>query len=105
MRKATLAFILVLVAMDVMALGIVIPVLPKLVERFSNGDTARAAEVFGAMNTAWGVMQFIFMPLVGMLSDRFGRRPVILVSCAGLGFDYFLMALAPSVAWLFVGRV
>jgi DHA1 family tetracycline resistance protein-like MFS transporter len=105
MRKATLAFILVLVAMDVMAMGIVIPVLPKLVERFSAGDTARAAEVFGAMNTAWGVMQFIFMPVIGMLSDRFGRRRVILISCAGLGFDYFLMALAPSVEWLFVGRV
>ena len=105
MRKATLAFIFVLVAMDVMALGIVIPVLPKLVIRFSGGDTARAAEVFGAMNTSWGVMQFIFMPVIGMLSDRFGRRPVILASCAGLGFDYFLMALAPSVEWLFVGRV
>jgi DHA1 family tetracycline resistance protein-like MFS transporter len=88
-----------------MAMGIVIPVLPKLVERFSDGNTARAAETFGAMNTAFGVMQFFFMPIIGMLSDRFGRRPVILVSCAGLGFDFFLMALAPSVEWLFVGRV
>ena len=105
MRKATLTFILVLVAMDIIAMGIVIPVLPKLVERFSGGDTARAAEVFGAMSTAWGVMQFVFMPVFGMLSDRFGRRPVILVSCLGLGLDYFLMALAPSIAWLFVGRV
>src|SRR5258706_7300269 len=105
MRKATLAFVFVLVAMDVMALGIVIPVLPKLVERFEGGDTARAAEMFGAMNTAWGVMQFLFMPVLGMLSDRFGRRPVILISCAGLGLDYFVMALAPTLGWLFAGRV
>jgi len=104
-RKATLAFVFVLVAMDVMALGIVIPVLPKLVERFEGGDTARAAEMFGAMNTAWGVMQFLFMPVLGMLSDRFGRRPVILISCAGLGLDYFVMALAPTLGWLFAGRV
>ena len=105
MRKATLAFIFILVAMDVLAMGIIIPVLPKLVEQFEGGDTARASQVFGAMNTAWGVMQFVFMPVLGMLSDRFGRRPVILISCVGLGLDYFLMALAPSIAWLFVGRV
>ena len=105
MCKATLAFILVLVAMDVMAMGIVIPVLPKLVERFASGDTARAAGLFGAMATAWGVMQFFFMPVLGMLSDRFGRRPVILISCFGLGLDYFVMALAPNIEWLFVGRV
>lgn len=86
-------------------MGIVIPVLPKLVEQFEGGNTARAAEMFGAMNTAWGVMQFVFMPILGMLSDRFGRRPVILISCVGLGLDYFLMAWAPSIAWLFVGRV
>lgn len=105
MRRATLAFIFALVVMDVVALGIVIPVLPKLVEQFMAGDTARAAEVYGAMSTAWGVMQFIAMPIIGMLSDRFGRRPVILISCFGLGLDYFVMALAPSVAWLFFGRV
>ena len=105
MRKATLAFIFALLVMDVLALGIVIPVLPKLVEQFEGGDTARAARMFGAMSTAFGVMQFAFMPLIGMLSDRFGRRPVILISCFGLGVDYFVMALAPTLAWLFVGRV
>ena len=105
MRKATLAFIFALVTLDVLALGIVIPVLPKLIERFEGGDTARAAEIFGAMSTAWAVMQFVSMPIIGMLSDRFGRRPVILISCLGLGIDYFIMALAPSIAWLFVGRV
>ncbi|APV50280.1 tetracycline resistance MFS efflux pump [Betaproteobacteria bacterium GR16-43] len=105
MRKATLAFIFILVAMDILALGITIPVLPKLVERFMGGDTASAAEVFGVFGTAWSVMQFIAMPLVGMLSDRFGRRPVILISCLGLGLDYFFMALAPTLGWLFVGRL
>ena len=105
MRKATLGFIFALVAMDILAMGIIIPVLPKLVERFLGGDTARAAQMYGFFATAWGVMQFISMPVLGMLSDRFGRRPVILVSCLGLGLDYFLMALAPNLAWLFVGRL
>jgi DHA1 family tetracycline resistance protein-like MFS transporter len=104
-RKATLAFIFALVAMDVLAMGIVIPVYPKLIEQFMGGDTARAAQVYGYMSTAWGVMQFVFMPLLGMLSDRFGRRPVILISCFGLSVDYLIMALAPDVEWLFVGRV
>lgn len=105
MRKATLAFVFALVAMDVRAMGIVIPVYPRLIEQFMHGDTARAAEVYGYMSTAWGVMQLIFMPLLGMLSDRFGRRPVILISCFGLAVDYLVMALAPNVEWLFAGRV
>ena len=105
MRKATLGFIFALVCMDMLALGIVIPVLPKLVQDFVGGDTARASHFFGAMNTAWGVMQFLAMPVLGMVSDRFGRRPVILLSCLGLGLDYFVMALAPDVNWLFVGRL
>jgi DHA1 family tetracycline resistance protein-like MFS transporter len=69
------------------------------------GDTARAAEVFGLFGTAWSLMQFFFMPLLGMLSDRFGRRPVILISCLGMGLDYFFMALAPSLVLLFIGRL
>ncbi|MGE0356098.1 MAG: TCR/Tet family MFS transporter [Burkholderiales bacterium] len=104
-RPAAIAFIFALVVVDVVAMGIVIPVLPKLVESFEGGDTARAAAVYGVFGTAWALMQFIFMPFFGALSDRFGRRPVILVSCLGLGLDYFFMALAPSLAWLFVGRV
>ncbi|MBK6982236.1 MAG: TCR/Tet family MFS transporter [Betaproteobacteria bacterium] len=104
-RPAALVFIFILVVVDVIAMGIVIPVLPKLVESFEGGDTARAAAVYGVFGTAWGLMQFVFMPLLGAVSDRYGRRPVILVSCFGLGLDYFLMALAPNLAWLFVGRV
>ncbi len=104
-RPAALGFIFALVVVDVIAMGVVIPVLPKLVEAFEGGDTARAAEVYGVFGTAWALMQFLFMPILGALSDRYGRRPVILISCFGLGLDYFLMALAPNLAWLFVGRV
>lgn len=104
-RPAALGFIFALVVVDVVAMGVVIPVLPKLVEAFEGGDTARAAEVYGVFGTAWALMQFLFMPILGALSDRYGRRPVILISCFGLGLDYLLMALAPNLAWLFVGRV
>jgi len=105
MRRAAIAFIFVTVVIDVLAMGIVIPVLPRLVEAFEGGDTARAAETFGVFGTAWGLMQFIFMPLIGALSDHYGRRPVILISCFGLGIDFFVMALAPTLGWLFVGRI
>ena len=104
-RRAAVAFILVTVALDVLALGIVIPVQPKLVEIFLGGDTARAAIIFGIMSASWALMQFFFSPLLGALSDRYGRRPIILISNLGLGLDYILMALAPSLAWLFVGRI
>ena len=104
-RQAALAFIFVTVVLDILALGIVIPVLPHLVEDFMGGDTAGAAKVYGLFGTVWALMQFISMPVVGALSDRFGRRRVILLSNLGLGLDYVLMALAPNLAWLFVGRV
>jgi MFS transporter, DHA1 family, tetracycline resistance protein len=81
------------------------PILPKLVESFVDNDTARAARIFGVFGTAWALMQFLFSPILGSLSDRFGRRPVVLLSNFGLGLDYVLMALAPSLLWLFVGRV
>ena len=104
-RPAAVAFILVTVVLDVLAFGIVVPVLPKLIEAFQHGDTALAAETYGVFATAWGLMQFVFSPLLGVLSDRFGRRRVLLVSLTGLGLDYILMALAPTLAWLFIGRV
>ena len=88
-----------------LALGIVIPVLPKLVLDFVGGDAVRAADYLGLFGTAWALMQFLFSPMHGALSDRFGRRPLILMSNFGLGLDYILMALAPTLAWLFVGRV
>jgi MFS transporter, DHA1 family, tetracycline resistance protein len=84
---------------------VMIPVLPTLVLGFMGGDTAGAAEVFGLFATAWGLMQFLCSPLMGALSDRYGRRPVILISCLGLGLDYIFMAIAPSLTLLFVGRI
>ena len=104
-RRAALVFIFITVLLDILALGIIIPVLPKLVENFLGGNTAAAAEMYGLFGTVWALMQFVFSPVLGALSDRFGRRPVILISCFGLGFDYILMALAPTLIWLFVGRV
>src|SRR5215475_1776365 len=104
-RKAAFAFVFVTVLLDMLALGIVIPVLPKLIESFLAGDTARASEIVGLFSAVWALMQFLFSPLQGALSDRFGRRPVILISNFGLGLDYVLMALAPNLVWLFVGRV
>ena len=103
-RRAAVAFVLVTVALDMLALGIVIPVLPRLVLGFLDGDTSRAARAYGLFSTVWALMQFVFSPVQGALSDRFGRRPVILLSNVGLGLDYVLMALSPSLAWLFVGR-
>ena len=88
MRKAALAFIFVTVVLDVIAMGVVIPVLPTLVEGFLGGNTASAARVFGVFGTVWSLMQFVCSPLLGALSDRFGRRPVILLSNFGLGLDY-----------------
>ncbi|MCA9192592.1 MAG: TCR/Tet family MFS transporter [Planctomycetales bacterium] len=105
-RQATIIFIFITVVLDVLSLGVIIPVLPKLIEEeFLNGDTARAALYTGYFGTTWAAMQFLFSPLLGALSDRFGRRKVILISCLGLGLDYILMALAPNLTWLFVGRV
>jgi DHA1 family tetracycline resistance protein-like MFS transporter len=103
--KAALAFILVTVGLDVIALGIIIPVLPKLVESMAGGDTVRAAELFGVFGTAWALMQLVSSPVLGALSDRFGRRPVLLLSTLGLGLDYILMAVAPDLVWLFIGRL
>jgi MFS transporter, DHA1 family, tetracycline resistance protein len=103
--RRALAFIFCTVSLDVLALGVMIPVLPGIVLGFMDGDVAGAAEVFGLFATVWGAMQFVSSPLLGALSDRYGRRPIILLSCLGLGLDYVFMALAPSLVLLFVGRV
>jgi DHA1 family tetracycline resistance protein-like MFS transporter len=104
-RSGAVAFIFVTILLDMFALGLIMPILPKLVESFVANDTASAARIFGLFGTAWALMQFLFSPIMGGLSDRFGRRPVVLLSNFGLGLDYVLMALAPSLIWLFVGRV
>lgn len=104
-RRAAIAFILITVLLDIIAMGIVIPVFPALVEDFVSGETSRAAELVGLFFTIWALMQFLFSPLAGALSDRFGRRPVILISNFGLGLSYVMTALAPSLAWLFISRM
>jgi DHA1 family tetracycline resistance protein-like MFS transporter len=104
-RGGAVAFIFVTILLDMFALGLIIPILPKLVESFVNNDTASAARIFGLFGTVWAAMQFFFSPILGGLSDRFGRRPVVLLSNLGLALDNVLMALAPSLIWLFVGRV
>ncbi|QWG26023.1 TCR/Tet family MFS transporter [Bradyrhizobium sediminis] len=103
--RGAAAFIFVTILLDMLALGLIMPILPKLVESFVDNDTASAARIFGVFGTAWALMQFFCSPVLGGLSDRFGRRPVILLSNFGLALDYVLMALAPSLIWLFVGRV
>lgn len=104
-QKASVIFIFGTVLLDMLALGVIIPVLPPLIEEFLGGDTAKAAEMIGIFGTAWAAMQFIFSPILGVLSDKIGRRPVVLISNFGLGIDYLLMAVAPTLGWLFVGRV
>lgn len=104
-RKAAVTFIFITVMLDMLALGLIMPVLPKLVLNFLGGDTPNASKMFGIFATVFSLMQFVFSPLLGVLSDRFGRRPVILLSNFGLGLDYIVMALAPTIGWLFVGRV
>ncbi len=104
-RPAAFIFIFITILLDMLALGLVMPVLPRLVQSFVANDTAVAARVFGLFGTAWAAMQFVASPVLGALSDRFGRRPVVLLSNFGLALDYVLMALAPSLSWLFVGRL
>src|SRR5437588_1382303 len=104
-RRAALVFIFITVVLDMLALGMIAPVLPKLVISFMGGNTESAARIYGLFGTIWALMQFVFAPVLGTLSDRFGRRPIVLLSNFGLGLDYILMALAPTLNWLFVGRV
>jgi len=103
--RAAVAFVLVTVFLDMLAMAIIIPVLPRLVLAFSGGDTAAASGVLGVFGTTFNLMQFVASPVIGALSDRFGRRPIILLSNFGLGLDYVLMALAPGLALLFIGRL
>jgi len=103
-RRAALGFIFVTVLLDMLAFGVAAPTLPKLISDFLGGNTARASEYLGFFITTFALVQFVFSPVLGLLSDRFGRRPVILLSNFGLAVDYIIMALAPSLNWLFLGR-
>src|SRR5438128_9647754 len=104
-RKAAVVFIFITVMLDMLALGLIAPVLPKLILDFRGGDSVSAANWLGWFGTIFAAMQFFFSPIIGVASDRFGRRPVILLSNLGLGLDYIVMALAPTIGWLFLGRI
>lgn len=104
-RPAAVIFVFVTIVIDVLAMGIIIPVLPHLVLDFESGNDASAAAIYGYFGLTFAFVQFFFAPILGALSDRFGRRPVLLISVFGHGLDFILMALAPTLAWLFVGRV
>src|SRR5437016_2996033 len=104
-RQAAVIFILVTVTLDVLAMGLIIPVLPKLILDFLGGEMTDAAKWSARFAVVFALMQFFFSPVLGVLSDRFGRRPVILLSNLGLGLDYIVMALAPTMSWLFLGRI
>jgi len=103
-QRAALAFIFVTAVLDIVAMGIIIPVLPGLIEDFV-GSNARAGVINGVFVALWAGMQFVCSPIIGSLSDQYGRRPVILISCAGLALDYVLMAVAPDLWWLALGRI
>jgi DHA1 family tetracycline resistance protein-like MFS transporter len=104
-RKAGMAFILVTLFLDILGIGIIVPVLPHLVTDMLGGDTSRAAFYYGAIAASFALMQFLFAPVLGALSDRVGRRPVLLVALFGFGVNYVMLGLAPTLAWLFAARI
>lgn len=100
-----LLFIFITVLVDVIGLGIIIPIVPKLIENLTGLGINEASKYGGWLLFSFAIMQFIFSPILGGLSDRFGRRLILLLSLFGLGLDYIFHAFAPSIAWLFVGRI
>lgn len=104
-RRNAALFIFFTVALDMLALGMIAPVLPRLVENLMHGTPSQASQLLGIFGTVFAGMQFVFSPVIGSLSDRWGRRPIVLLSNFGLGFDYLLMAWAPTVGWLLLGRI
>ncbi|MDH3402156.1 MAG: TCR/Tet family MFS transporter [Acidobacteriota bacterium] len=104
-RPAAMIFILVTLFIDILGIGIIVPVLPELVKHFVGGSTTLAGRYVGVIAASYALMQFLCAPILGALSDRFGRRPILLVALFGLGVDYLIQGLAPTIGWLFVGRL
>ncbi|MEY2937906.1 MAG: hypothetical protein RL062_495, partial [Bacteroidota bacterium] len=103
--NSTIIFIFITLLIDVIGLGIIIPILPTLMTELTGESVAEASAEGGWLMFAYATMMFIFSPILGNLSDRYGRRPIILFSLFGLGIDYLFMALAPNLSWLFIGRI
>ncbi|MET4137740.1 TCR/Tet family MFS transporter [Pedobacter sp. UYP1] len=103
-KKSAIGFIFITLLIDFTGFGIIIPVLPKLIEELTGGGLSVAALYGGYLTISYSVMQFISAPVLGGLSDKFGRRPILLASLFGLGIDYIFLAFAPTIGWLFVGR-
>lgn len=103
-RSAALIFIFITVLVDVIGLGIIIPVMPALIMELTGGGLSEASLYAGWITFLYAATQFIFAPIIGGLSDRFGRRPVLLFSLLGFGLDYILLGFAPTIVWLFIGR-
>ncbi|MDQ6756364.1 MAG: TCR/Tet family MFS transporter [Bacteroidota bacterium] len=104
-RKAAIGFIFVTLLIDVIGFGLIIPVFPKLITQLIHGNLSAASRWGGLLTFAYALMQFLFSPVLGNLSDRFGRRPVLLFSLLGFGIDYLFLAFAPTIWWLFLGRI
>lgn len=104
-KSAAIGFIFITMLIDIIGIGIIIPVIPKLLQELNHSDISEAAKLGGWLAFAYAFTQFLFAPFMGNLSDRFGRRPVLLVSLMAFAVDYIVLALAPTVAWLFVGRI
>ncbi len=104
-RKPALSFIFITLFLDILGIGLIVPILPKLIQTFEGGNVAAASHTTGMLTSLYSLMQFAFAPLIGSLSDRFGRRKVILCSLMGSGLDYLLLAFAPTLGWFFLGRM
>ncbi len=104
-RHAALGFIFVTLVIDITGFGIILPVMPKLITELIHGTISDASRYGGWLMFTYSAMQFVCSPIMGNLSDRFGRRPVLLASVFGLGVDYIILAVAPSIGWLFFGRL
>lgn len=104
-KKAALGFIFVTVLIDIIGIGLIIPIVPDLIRELTNKTISEAAFIGSLLTATYAVMQFLFAPILGALSDRFGRRPVLLVALLGLGLDYLVIVFAPSLAWLFLARM
>ena len=103
-RKAAISFIFITLMIDITGLGLIIPVMPKLIEELTGGNISQASAYGGWLTFTFAIMQFLFSPVLGGLSDQYGRRPVLLFSLFGFALDYLFLSFAPSLAWLFIGR-